>query len=342
VDWDDLLSPLEEAISPWLSLVFAAYIAFSVLAMMNVVTGVFVESALASARADREAEVVNQVRRLFQVTDRDSSGSISWEEFCAALDDDDMSRFMKSLDIDTEEAKGLFLLLDTDGSGTVDSEEFTQGCLRLRGPARAIDVSTLMYSNKRMVMWWREKIQSLEVSLMCIQEYLDEMPIGFDGSYDTFEGEGAASMNCSESPRGIAELPQQSDLDQSRRISAVSELHAVYASASCPPAGLWERQESSGSFVPRMSTADLINEVNRRASSGDAPRVPRKSMAERTRGIMAMVEKESQQEQTFLATWADLKAEGIQRSSNFGHGAEGRINNSTYRGRMASTAGIPE
>ncbi|CAK9001794.1 Sodium channel protein type 4 subunit alpha A (Voltage-gated sodium channel subunit alpha Nav1.4a) [Durusdinium trenchii] len=52
VDWNDLSLPLEP-ISPIMSLIFALYIAFAVLAMMNVVTGVFVESALGSAREDR-------------------------------------------------------------------------------------------------------------------------------------------------------------------------------------------------------------------------------------------------------------------------------------------------
>ena len=39
IDWNDLLEPLEEQISPWLAVVFVLYIAFAVLAMMNVVTG---------------------------------------------------------------------------------------------------------------------------------------------------------------------------------------------------------------------------------------------------------------------------------------------------------------
>ena len=41
IDWADLLEPLEEQISPWLAVVFVLYIAFAVLAMMNVVTGTF-------------------------------------------------------------------------------------------------------------------------------------------------------------------------------------------------------------------------------------------------------------------------------------------------------------
>merc|ERR1740121_1193681 len=111
---------------------------------------------------------------LFHITDKDGSGTICWEEFCETLNEPDMEKYFKSLDIDREEARGLFLLLDTDASGLIDAEEFTQGCLRLRGAARAIDLSTLMYSQKRMLQWFKEKMQTIEVLLLCIQEYLDE------------------------------------------------------------------------------------------------------------------------------------------------------------------------
>jgi len=257
------------------------------------------------------------------------------------LNDDEMGRFMKSLEIDAEEAKGLFLLLDADGSGTVDSEEFTQGCLRLRGPARAIDVSTMMYSNKRMVQWWREKIQSLEVSLMCIQEYLDEIP------------DATTPTQCSESPRGMPESPSQSEREQSLRASTLSEVHA---SASCHPRMEWGRQESdeSGMAVGRTpltsegsegrSTTCIIFEGNRRASAGDSPKAPRKSMAQRTAGMMAIVERESSQEQTFLATWSDVKAEGKHRASNLGNvlQAPNNNNNNISRRQKSPSLAIPE
>jgi len=277
------------------------------------------------------------------VTDRDGSGSITWEEFCAALNDDEMGRFMKSLEIDAEEAKGLFLLLDADGSGTVDSEEFTQGCLRLRGPARAIDVSTMMYSNKRMVQWWREKIQSLEVSLMCIQEYLDEIP------------DATSTTQCSETPRGMPESPSQSEREQSLRASTLSEVHA---SASCHPRMEWGRQESDESSMAisrtmpsegsegGRSTTCIIFEGHRRASAGDSPnnRAPRKSMAQRTAGMMAIVERESSQE-TFLATWSDVKAEGKHRASNIGGNvlqAPNNNNNNISRRQKSPSLAIPE
>merc|ERR1719222_707680 len=97
---------------------------------------------------------------------------ISREEFMSQLEDPDMCQWFTSLDIDPSEARALFLLLDTDESGAIDSEEFMQGCLRLRGPAKAIDLATLMYFNKRLINWFRERFQNFDESLEIIEEAL--------------------------------------------------------------------------------------------------------------------------------------------------------------------------
>merc|ERR1719326_2539993 len=43
VDWDELVVPLIDDISPFCAVLFVMYIAFCTLAMLNVVTGVFVD-----------------------------------------------------------------------------------------------------------------------------------------------------------------------------------------------------------------------------------------------------------------------------------------------------------
>jgi len=161
VDWNDLSKPLE-TISPVMQLVFALYIAFAVLAMMNVVTGVFVESALGSAREDREREVVHAVRKIFKMGDQDQSGEISWAEFLKTLEDPSNTRYFSDIGINVAEAQSLFELLDADCSGSISVQEFIQGCLRLRGQAKAIDLATLIYMNKRLVFWLEDRLESVE------------------------------------------------------------------------------------------------------------------------------------------------------------------------------------
>jgi len=174
VDWDDLLVPLSVKISPWLSILFSIYIAFAVLALMNVVTGVFVESALLTAKEDREEDVMAQVRRLFDVADEDQSGTVTWAEFEQALNDPNKRKLFKVMDVDPSEARGLFVLMDTANAGEVSVEEFMQGCLRLRGPARAIDLATVMYYNRRMTKWWADKVRYVEKSVEHMQNMLED------------------------------------------------------------------------------------------------------------------------------------------------------------------------
>eukprot|EP00438_Fugacium_kawagutii_P010472 Skav230362 [mRNA] locus=scaffold291:60687:61064:- [translate_table: standard] len=40
--------------------------------------------------------------------------------------------------------------LDTAGNGDLDASEFVDGCMRLKGPARSIDVSLLLQEQRRM------------------------------------------------------------------------------------------------------------------------------------------------------------------------------------------------
>jgi len=173
-DWDEMVSPLIDCVSPFTGVLFLLYVAFAVLAMMNVVTAVFVESAMGTANLDKEQHLVQQLRQLFVTVDEDESGMISWEEFEHRLDDDDMAKYFKALELDVCEAKGLFTLLDVDNLGEILIEEFVSGCLRLRGGAKAIDLATLMYYNKRMSSNMRAHSVYMEEMLEDMMEQLEE------------------------------------------------------------------------------------------------------------------------------------------------------------------------
>lgn len=48
--------------------------------------------------------------------------------------------------------------MDTSGNGDLDATEFVEGCMRLKGPARSIDVSLLMQEHKRL----RKKLLTMD------------------------------------------------------------------------------------------------------------------------------------------------------------------------------------
>lgn len=158
IDWADVAKPLTIYISPFLAVVFSFYMAFVLFAMLNVITGVFVESALESDAEEKDATMVSRLLEFLSGCPSAADGALSWDEFSARLSDPAMICYFQSVDLDPAEAASLFKLCDSDQNGTVDPEEFVMGCLRLRGHAKAIDLATLMYENRK---WFRMVDQKL-------------------------------------------------------------------------------------------------------------------------------------------------------------------------------------
>lgn len=146
-DWCQFIKVFEGEGSMYIitTLVFALYIAFATLVMLNLVTGVFVDAAQRIAKEDKDNELVKQVCKMFVLADEDESHEISWPEFKKHLSDPGMDAYFKTLDLTREEAGDLFHLLDVDQSGYLTVEEFVRGCMRLRGPARSVDLAAFVY-----------------------------------------------------------------------------------------------------------------------------------------------------------------------------------------------------
>eukprot|EP00439_Symbiodinium_sp_Y106_P060174 s1143_g8.t2 len=114
VSWRDASQPLERH-QPIMGLIFAVYIAFAALAMLNVITGVFVESAMASARDRASADialleennvtVVSRMRELVSKMEIGESGRMTWEQFEGQLNNPIMEAYFKSLDLSVTEAE---------------------------------------------------------------------------------------------------------------------------------------------------------------------------------------------------------------------------------------------
>jgi len=163
VSWFDVVRPLRGLGIMW-SLTFYVFIAFTYFAVLNVVTGVFCQSAIESSKMDQEAMVqavimnkqfyISRFKALFQAIDSDNSGSISKEEFEEHLHDPRVQAFFASLELEATDALNLFKLLETDldheDDDDIDVEDFVMGCLRLKGYAKSCDMAVLMKDNKQL------------------------------------------------------------------------------------------------------------------------------------------------------------------------------------------------
>jgi len=183
VDWEDLLTPLQNSAGNWnvgMAIFYSSYIAFSTFVMLNLVTGIFVDSAQTNIREDRDLDLVNRVYELFMTADDDQSGKITWEEFDNCLSKPEMEEYFKVIDLDMSEAGHLFELLDVHGTGSISSHEFVNGCLRMRGPAKAYDVASHIRWSKRAIKKVHSSIKQVDLQMRLIGEKLDVGPRNFD------------------------------------------------------------------------------------------------------------------------------------------------------------------
>mmetsp|Transcript_68757 Transcript_68757/g.223904 ORF Transcript_68757/g.223904 Transcript_68757/m.223904 type:complete len:657 (+) Transcript_68757:64-2034(+) len=150
LSWDEAVRPLHHHVSPFMAYVFCAYIAFCLFAVLNVVTGVFVNQASVQAQEDKDTYLANSISDLFFKGSGVDSSDITWDKFSHMLNTPDMQEYFEAINVDISEAEGLFALLDVDGSGSVDPQEVVDGCLRLRGQAKAIELSLLSQQTRVM------------------------------------------------------------------------------------------------------------------------------------------------------------------------------------------------
>lgn len=160
LSWDVAVRPLGEISIVW-TMLFAAYIFFTYFAVLNVVTGVFCQSAMDSAARDHDMAVshaltnkktyVDKLCQLFDSLDGMDTGQITFDVFERHLTDEPMQAYFASMDLDVDDAWTLFRLLDVDNTRAVDADEFVVGCLKLKGPAKSIHIAQLIYENRRVM-----------------------------------------------------------------------------------------------------------------------------------------------------------------------------------------------
>mmetsp|Transcript_25715 Transcript_25715/g.59990 ORF Transcript_25715/g.59990 Transcript_25715/m.59990 type:complete len:699 (-) Transcript_25715:114-2210(-) len=159
MNWEDLSEPISHTGGFWLAM-FIFYISFAFFAVLNVVTGVFCQSAIESAAHDDDMVVQEMleeknryIKRLWKLVtglDEDQSGTISLEELEVGLRREEVREYFDTLDIPVEDAWTLLQLLARGEDHKVSAEDFITGCLRLKGHAKALQMAVLMNENRQV------------------------------------------------------------------------------------------------------------------------------------------------------------------------------------------------
>lgn len=148
LDWEYAADALIPVGWIWVQ-VFHLYIAFCGFAVLNVMTGVFVNSAIKTRERDHETLIQNKnrfkelVSKIWSKMDADGHGQITITEFERMFQDESMKAFFSAIEINAVDAWTLFDVLDVDGDHTINIDEFMERCMQLHGPARSVDLYAL-------------------------------------------------------------------------------------------------------------------------------------------------------------------------------------------------------
>merc|ERR1712194_813318 len=145
LSWSEATKPLSTYGFVWTGRTFVFYVAAVTFATLNVLTGVFVNSATAAVASEQEKKMLEMLEKLFVEFDYDMSGNLTQGEFAELLKHKDIDVCLQSLDIRPSQANQLFNLIDADQSGVVEIDEFLKGCDRLQGTLKAIEFATFLF-----------------------------------------------------------------------------------------------------------------------------------------------------------------------------------------------------
>uniref|UniRef100_A0A6U6H0F8 EF-hand domain-containing protein n=1 Tax=Zooxanthella nutricula TaxID=1333877 RepID=A0A6U6H0F8_9DINO len=134
---------------------FALFVSVFFFGVLNIVAGVFVECAMQSTQKHRDLLVeekrsnerghMRHMRTIFKEMDLDKTNSLAYDELRRALTrSPQLQDYFQALELNATDTLTLFKLLDGDGSGELTIDEFCDGCMRLKGEARAFDINCLI------------------------------------------------------------------------------------------------------------------------------------------------------------------------------------------------------
>jgi len=153
LDWRDAADPLTAAGEIYYAL-FLFYIAVLYIAVLNVLIGMFCESAQQVASRDEDTMIQDEnsseefyranMMNLYKLLDQDGNGEITYSEFHKEKDNPEVRAIFHNIGLDvSRDAKQLFESLGGADDNKVDIAEFVEGCKEFQGDAKRRQLMTL-------------------------------------------------------------------------------------------------------------------------------------------------------------------------------------------------------
>merc|ERR1712136_207949 len=160
IDWWTLGNVLLHISTAYL-LLFLFFILFTVLAVLNVVTGIFVKEAQEMALKDRHVQLhqefeenrqlLRNLKEIFNWMDEGGTGCVSLGDFVRILDQQAVRLRFAQVGLDIQDATTFFRILDQNDSEELSIEEFVMGCMRFKGRANRMDLEVMLMDTKKLM-----------------------------------------------------------------------------------------------------------------------------------------------------------------------------------------------
>lgn len=185
------------------AVVFIVYVGFIEIAVMNILTGLFVESAMKLAQPDQDIKALEvcraevsqqqQLMRLCTELDADGSGTLTKEEFSRHMKDGKLKYFLATLGLDIRDAERFFEILD-DTNSEIDIGLFVDACMKLKGNATSIDLQDLTLKTVQLQRCQRKFERAMCNRLDNITQAMSQSPDAPRSAYSIHAGVDIAPL----------------------------------------------------------------------------------------------------------------------------------------------------
>lgn len=192
-DWWEVLDLFSQLPTVY-SAFFLFFMLVLVLAVLNIITGIFVKEAMDMAHLDRDLQMqleleenrffLKKLKLLFERIDADGGGTMSLEEFEAHMESDELRVLFSLLGLDVQDAVSFFKVLDVEGSNELQIEDFVMGCMRHKGNSTmdlecsVMDIKKMLKKQVVGVTELGKQVQRIASSMHTLRSQFD---IDFDG-----------------------------------------------------------------------------------------------------------------------------------------------------------------
>jgi len=182
-DWGMPYRSLEEC--GWIAAFFyLMFIAFTHIALINIITGIFVDSAMQNLAPGKEAlarelqqekeahalELVNLCREV----DADTTGMLSREQFADGLKKGRIPMLLQLIGLNRHDVERFFDVLSASSpSGEVEIMCFVHGCMRLAGAATSFDLQMLTVDMKGVLKKQSKDFRDMKRRLQRVEQAMD-------------------------------------------------------------------------------------------------------------------------------------------------------------------------